>query len=173
AMVSEPAAAAAKADAGYLDVKVSPVAPGPALPEEAEKRKAEGNAAFQAKDFVEAGRLYGEAISIAEAAGADVPGVYYSNRSVCRASQEDWAGARSDGAEAIQRLTDPTAAAMKKAFFQKAKAEIRLELAEELEATLCLAAERGLRAEIERLLAAEGKSRAATPPPQQRAAKAK
>eukprot|EP00438_Fugacium_kawagutii_P020593 Skav222348 [mRNA] locus=scaffold3497:140284:141418:+ [translate_table: standard] len=62
----------------------------PALPPEADAKKTQGNTAFQAKEYTEALRLYGEAIAIAEAAGASVPGVYYSNRAVCLASLEDW-----------------------------------------------------------------------------------
>jgi len=130
------------------------------VPAEADARKAEGNAAFQAKNYQEAIRLYSEAQSIAEASGAPVPGVYFSNRAVCRASLGDWAGARTDATEAISRLTDPAAAATKKAFFQKARAEVRLQLYEDLQATLKLAAEKGLREEVEHLLLADSRSAA-------------
>eukprot|EP00435_Cladocopium_sp_Y103_P068011 s575_g30.t2 len=141
----------------------------PALPPEADAKKAEGNTAFQAKEYTEALRLYGEAIAIAEAAGAPVPGVYYSNRAVCLASLEDWEGARADAAEALSR-TDLTPAATKKALFQKCRAESRLQLLEDLEATLRLAGQLGMRAEVERLLGSELSQNAApkvaTPQPQ-------
>ncbi|CAL1129055.1 unnamed protein product [Cladocopium goreaui] len=142
----------------------------PALPPEADAKKAEGNTAFQAKEFTEALRLYREAIAIAEAAGAPVPGVYYSNRAVCLASLEDWEGARADAAEALSR-TDLTPAATKKALFQKCRAESRLQLLEELEATLRLAGQLGMRTEVERLLRSElsqnaQAAQAATPQPQ-------
>lgn len=142
----------------------------PALPPEADAKKAEGNTAFQAKEFTEALRLYGEAIAIAEAAGAPVPGVYYSNRAVCLASLEDWEGARADAAEALSR-TDLTPAATKKALFQKCRAESRLQLLEDLEATLRLAGQLGMRTEVERLLGSElsqnaQAAQAATPQPQ-------
>ncbi|CAE7802473.1 TTL4 [Symbiodinium sp. CCMP2592] len=122
------------------------------LPPEADVKKAEGNTAFQAKQFEVAARLYAEAIAIAEAAGADVPGVYYSNRAVCLASLQDWEGTRIDAAKALARVTDLSAAAMKKALFQKARAELRLQLQAECQATLGLADQLGVRAEVERLL---------------------
>ncbi|CAK9110406.1 unnamed protein product [Durusdinium trenchii] len=123
-------------------------------PAKAETKKAEGNAAFQAKNFEEATRLYGEAIALAEAAGEPVPGVYFSNRAVCLASLNDWEGARSDAAQALS-CKDLTPAATKKALFQKSRAESRLLLVEELEATLRLADSLGLRAEVERLLGSD------------------
>ncbi|CAJ1350073.1 unnamed protein product [Effrenium voratum] len=134
------------------------------LPPEADAKKAEGNTAFQAKQFEEASRLYGEAIAIAEAAGAAVPGVYFSNRAVCLASLNDWEGTRSDAAQALQRLSDLTPAATKKALFQKARAESRLQLAEDWEATLALADKLGLRVEVERLLGSELRTEAAAAP---------
>lgn len=126
----------------------------PVLPPEADVKKAEGNAAFQAKDYKETLRLYGEAIKIAEDAGVSVPGVYYSNRAVCLASLEDWEGARADATEALSS-TDLTQAATKKALFQKCRAESRLKLSEDLEATLRLADQLGMRAEVEKLLGNE------------------
>ena len=48
------------------------------MPLEAEAMKAEGNAAFQAKSFADAARLYQEAIDLAKKAKAAVPGVYFS-----------------------------------------------------------------------------------------------
>ncbi|CAE6916732.1 TTL4 [Symbiodinium sp. CCMP2456] len=133
------------------------------LPPEADAKKAEGNTAFQAKQFEVAARLYAEAIAIAEAAGADVPGVYYSNRAVCLASLQDWEGTRNDAAKALARVTDLSAAAMKKALFQKARAELRLQLQAECQATLSLAEQLGVRTEVERLLNAQTESAPAAP----------
>jgi len=141
------------------------------LPPEADAKKAEGNTAFQAKQFEVAARLYAEAIAIAEAAGADVPGVYYSNRAVCLASLQDWEGTRNDAAKALARVTDLSAAAMKKALFQKARAELRLQLQAECQATLGLADQLGVRAEVERLLGnAQTESAPAAPAAPQAAA---
>ena len=117
-----------------------------ALPASAEAKKAEGNAAFQAKSFGEAARLYQEAIELAREGGAAVPGVYFSNRAVCLASLGDWAAAAEDAAAALL-CPDLPPAARKKALFQKCRAEQRLERKEELEATLKAAERLGLRQE--------------------------
>ncbi|CAE7523154.1 TTL4, partial [Symbiodinium necroappetens] len=56
------------------------------------------------------------------------------NRAVCLASLQDWEGTRNDAAKALARVTDLSAAAMKKALFQKARAELRLQLQTECQA---------------------------------------
>lgn len=117
-------------------------------PAEAEQKKAQGNTAFQAKNFAEAAKLYGEAIVAAETAGAAVPAVYFSNRAVCRATLGDWAGAREDAAQSIERPGGVT----KKALYQKARAEYKLGLNTEADETLCLAEKHGLRSDVEKLL---------------------
>mmetsp|Transcript_124518 Transcript_124518/g.265462 ORF Transcript_124518/g.265462 Transcript_124518/m.265462 type:complete len:693 (+) Transcript_124518:79-2157(+) len=129
-----------------------------AVPEGAERKKALGNAAFQAKNYAEAVRLYGEAI----AEGGDAaPGVYFTNRAVCLAALGDWAGAREDADQSIRRPGGIT----KKALFQKARAELRLQLPAEMQQTLSLAGMHGLREDVERLLKDEWSAGAPSQPP--------
>jgi len=117
--------------------------------EEAEKKKALGNAAFQAKNLTEALRLYSEAIA---EAGAAVPAVYFSNRAVCQAALSDWQSATSDAAEALARPGGAT----KKALFQRARAEYKLERNEGVLAALQTASEHGLRGDVEKMLKEQG-----------------
>jgi len=121
----------------------------PTPEEEAERLKGLGNSAFQAKDFAEAARLYGEAITTA---GDAALAVYFSNRAVCRAALEDWEGARSDAGEALLRPGGAT----KKAFFQKARAELRMGRTADAEATLRHASDHKLLTDVQKLLRDEG-----------------
>eukprot|EP00928_Gymnodinium_smaydae_P001189 TRINITY_DN10441_c0_g1_i1.p1 TRINITY_DN10441_c0_g1~~TRINITY_DN10441_c0_g1_i1.p1 ORF type:complete len:750 (-),score=179.55 TRINITY_DN10441_c0_g1_i1:98-2281(-) len=127
--------------------------------EAAEAKKAAGNERFQAKDFAKAAELYTEAI---ELAGANALPVYFSNRAVCRAALECWEAAREDASKALEFLGVADSVA-KKALFQKARAELRLRLGDAAEATLQAAAQRGLRADLERMLKAEGLKSSAAP----------
>jgi len=117
--------------------------------EEAERKKALGNAAFQAKNLTEALRLYSEAIT---EAGAAVPAVYFSNRAVCHAALSDWESATGDAAEALARPGGAT----KKALFQRARAEFKLERDEGVTAALQTAAEHNLRDDVEKMLKEQG-----------------
>mmetsp|Transcript_20728 Transcript_20728/g.45542 ORF Transcript_20728/g.45542 Transcript_20728/m.45542 type:complete len:673 (-) Transcript_20728:101-2119(-) len=156
----DPSLEAAKAPAGSEVPEVAE-----AEVSEAERKKALGNVAFQAKKYAEAAALYGEAI---DAAGDDASPVYFSNRAVCRASLSDWAGAREDAAEALRRPGGAT----KKAFFQKVRADVRLGHMEEAQATLQLADEHGLRADVEKLLGEDGLALAAATAASRKAAAA-
>jgi len=118
-------------------------------PEAAEQKKELGNAAFKAKKHQEAIQLYGEAI---EEAGHLAPFGYFSNRAVCRATLGDFEGACEDARQALQKPGGVT----KKVFFQKVRAEIRLGRKADAMATLELAGEHGLRADVERLLKDSG-----------------
>lgn len=117
--------------------------------EEAERKKALGNAAFQAKNLTEALRLYSEAIA---EAGAAVPAVYFSNRAVCHAALSDWQSATSDAAEALSRPGGAT----KKALFQRARAEYKLERNDGVMAALETASEHALRDDVEKMLKEQG-----------------
>jgi len=151
-----PVQGAAQAATGSTPATGSTQAPAAVL-EEAEQKKALGNAAFQARNYSGASQLYSEAIAIAGDAASPV---YFSNRAVCRAALEDFAAAREDAAEALRRPGGVT----KKALFQKARAEMRLQLVAAAEGTLQLAAEHQLRRDVEKLLADEGLGSTAIPP---------
>lgn len=131
------------------DVSVPPVEEPAGSLEEAEKKKILGNAAFQEKKLTEALRLYSEAIA---QAGAAVPAVYFSNRAVCHAALTDWHSATSDAAEALARPGGVT----KKALFQRARAEYKLERSEGVMAALQTASEHGLRGDVEKMLTEQG-----------------
>lgn len=117
--------------------------------EEAERKKALGNVAFQAKNHPEAIRLYSEAIV---EAGAEVPATYFSNRAVCHAALNDWQSASSDAGESLARPGGAT----KKALFQRARAEYKLERNEGVIAALQTASEHGLREDVEKMLKEQG-----------------
>lgn len=152
APVGEPAQE--KTEEEQREGETSEVAPKPSdaqgnALEQAEEKKKLGNAAYQAKRFGEAIGLYSEAI---ELAGEAAPPVFFSNRAVCYAAQGDWARTRDDAAESLRRPDGVT----KKALFQKARADLRLNSMAAAEETLQLAAQHKLRTEIEKLLRDDG-----------------
>lgn len=164
ASTASPAAMASDAAAAPTAGGANGSAPNPPPPE-AEVKKALGNAAFEALRYSEALEHYGAAIALA---GEAAPGVYFSNRAVCRAALEQWPEVREDAAEALRRFallatSSRPANATKKAFFQKARAECRLQLHAEAEETLQLAASFGLRAEVDALLRKEDGRASARP----------
>jgi tetratricopeptide (TPR) repeat protein len=67
----------------------------------AEDKKGQGNAAFAAKDYPRAIKLYSEAIELNPATH-----VYFSNRSACYAAQGDHENAEKDAAKCVE--LDPT-----------------------------------------------------------------
>lgn len=159
--------AAAPASAEAADTP--PAAPQTNPLEEAERLKGLGNAAFQAGNHAEAIKLYSGAIA---AAGDAALPVYFSNRAVCRAALEEWEGAREDAAEALSRPGAPPTV-LKKALYQRARAEVRLHRLADAEETLTLASQHGLRQDVEKLLKDEGLSAAAPAPPGEASALAK
>jgi tetratricopeptide (TPR) repeat protein len=77
------------------------------MADKAEKLKEQGNAAFTAKNYKEAIRLYSEAIAAVTDPAAPALAVYYSNRAAAYQNQNDHKKAVQD-AEASLKVGDPS-----------------------------------------------------------------